>query len=192
MSTPPGAPLTTLPADLPVPTDDGAAAHLEGLPLPSLALPATDGRSVQLAALPGLQVIYVYPMTGRPGVPLPEGWDAIPGARGCTPQSCAFRDHHAELAALGAGVFGLSTQDSDYQREAATRLHLPFPLLSDAGLALRDALSLPVFEADGRTLYRRLTLITDAARIVKVFYPVFPPDRNAADVVDWLRARRPS
>jgi peroxiredoxin len=192
MSTPPGAPLTALPAELPVPVDDGAAAHLEGLHLPALGLPATDGRTVQLSALPGLQVIYIYPMTGRPGVPLPEGWDAIPGARGCTPQSCAFRDHHAELAALGAGVFGLSTQDGSCQREAAERLHLPFPLLSDAGLALRDALSLPVFETDGRTLYRRLTLIADAARIVKVFYPVFPPDRNAADVIDWLRARRPS
>lgn len=183
-------PLTTLPADLPVPTDDGAARHLEGRYLPALALPATDGRTVQLSTLPGLQVIYIYPMTGRPGVPLPEGWDAIPGARGCTPQSCAFRDHHAELAAHGAGVFGLSTQDSDYQREAAARLHLPFPLLSDAGLALRDALTLPVFEVDGRPLYRRLTLIADAARIVKVFYPVFPPDRNAADVVAWLRAQK--
>ncbi|WP_019917211.1 peroxiredoxin [Methyloversatilis discipulorum] len=186
------APLTTLPDDLPVPIDDGAAVHLAGLSLPALALPATDGRTVQLAALPGLQVIYIYPMTGRPGVPLPEGWDAIPGARGCTPQSCAFRDHHAELAALGAGVFGLSSQNSDYQREAAERLHLPFPLLSDAGLALRDALKLPVFQADGRTLYRRLTLIAEQARIVKVFYPVFPPDRNAADVVDWLHTRRPS
>lgn len=185
-------PLTTLPADLPVPTDDGAARHLEGRYLPALALPATDGRTVELSTLPGLQVIYIYPMTGRPGVPLPEGWDAIPGARGCTPQSCAFRDHHAELAALGAGVFGLSTQDRDYQREAATRLHLPFQLLSDSGLALRDALKLPVFQADGRTLYRRLTLIAEQARIVKVFYPVFPPDRNAADVVAWLHARRPS
>ena len=192
MTAPLTAQLTTLPADLPVPTDDGAAAHLEGRHLPALALPATDGRTVQLSTLPGLQVIYIYPMTGRPGVPLPEGWDAIPGARGCTPQSCAFRDHHAELAALGAGVFGLSTQDSDYQREAAERLHLPFPLLSDAGLTLRDALKLPVFEADGRTLYRRLTLIAERARIVKVFYPVFPPDRNAADVLAWLRAQRPS
>lgn len=190
MTAPLTAQLTTLPADLPAPADDGAAAHLEGLLLPALALPATDGSTVQLSTLPGLQVIYIYPMTGRPGVPLPEGWDAIPGARGCTPQSCAFRDHHAELAALGAGVFGLSTQDSDYQREAATRLHLPFPLLSDSDLALHDALSLPVFEVDGRLLYRRLTLIADAARIVKVFYPVFPPDRNAAEVVAWLRARR--
>lgn len=190
MTAPLTAQLATLPADLPEPADDGAAAHLEGLLLPALALPATDGSTVQLSTLPGLQVIYIYPMTGRPGVPLPEGWDAIPGARGCTPQSCAFRDHHAELAALGAGVFGLSTQDSDYQREAATRLHLPFALLSDSDLALRDALSLPVFEVDGRLLYRRLTLIADAARIVKVFYPVFPPDHNAAEVVAWLRARQ--
>jgi peroxiredoxin len=190
MTAPLTAQLTTLPADLPVPADDGAAAHLEGLRLPALGLPATDGRTVQLSTLPGLQVIYIYPMTGRPGVPLPEGWDAIPGARGCTPQSCAFRDHHAELAALGAGVFGLSTQDGDYQREAATRLHLPFALLSDRDLALGAALSLPVFEVSGRPLYRRLTLIADAGRIVKVFYPVFPPDRNAGDVVAWLRRQK--
>lgn len=182
-------PLTELPADLPEPTDDGAAAHLEGLHLPAVDLPATDGRVVTLSALAGLQVIYIYPMTGRPGVPLPEGWNAIPGARGCTPQSCAFRDRHAELAALGVSVSGLSTQDSDDQREAAVRLHLPFPLLSDARLALRDALALPTLEVDGRTLYRRLTLIADAARIVKVFYPVFPPDRNAVEVMAWLAAR---
>lgn len=181
-------PLTALPADLPVPEDDGAAAHLDGLALPAIDLPATDGRTVRLSALPGLQVIYIYPMTGRPGLPLPEGWDALPGARGCTPQSCAFRDHHAELAALGAGVFGLSTQDSAWQREAAERLHLPFPLLSDRPRALRDALALPVFEAGGQVLYRRLTLIVEDGRIVKVFYPVFPPDRNAGDVIAWLRA----
>jgi peroxiredoxin len=181
-------PFGSLPDNLPAPLDDGAAAHLEGLALPSVRLPATDGSLVDLASLSGRQVIYIYPMTGRPGVPLPDGWDAIPGARGCTPQSCAFRDHHGELAALGAGVFGMSTQDSDYQREAHARLHLPFPLLSDDALQLKAALRLPTFVADGRELYRRLTLVIDNAHIVKVYYPVFPPDRNAQDVLDWLVA----
>ncbi len=181
-------PLASLPDNLPVPLDDGAAAHLEGLPLPPVALPATDGRLIDPASLRGRQVIYIYPMTGRPGVPLPDGWDAIPGARGCTPQSCAFRDHHAELATLGTGVFGLSAQDSDDQREAHGRLHLPFPLLSDCAPQLKKALRLPTFVADGRELYRRLTLVTEDARILKVFYPVFPPDRNAQEVLDWLAA----
>lgn len=185
-------PLTTLPDDLPVPLDDGAAAHLEGLLLPSLKLPCTDGTTNDLSALRGLQVIYVYPMTGRPGVALPDGWDAIPGARGCTPQSCAFRDHHAELAALGAGVFGLSTQTRADQQEAATRLHLPFHLLSDDTLQLKAALHLPTFTADGTERYRRLTLVTRDARIVKVFYPVFPPDRNAGEVLAWLAGRAAS
>ncbi len=179
--------LTTLPDDLPVPLDDGAAAHLEGSRLPQRVLLGTDGRMTDLAMLRGLQVIYVYPMTGRPDVPLPDGWDAMPGARGCTPQSCAFRDHFAELAALGAGVFGLSSQTRDDQFEAATRLQLPFPLLSDDRLQLKSALRLPTFTAAGMELYRRLTLITDDARIVKVFYPVFPPDRNATDVLAWLK-----
>ncbi len=179
-------PLTTLPDDLPVPVDDGAAAHLEGLLLPAVKLPCTDGTTTDLSALRGLQVIYVYPMTGRPGVALPEGWDAIPGARGCTPQSCAFRDHHAELAAFGAGVFGLSSQTRADQQEAAARLHLPFPLLSDDALQLKAALRLPTFTADGVERYCRLTLVTRDARIVKVFYPVFPPDRNAGEVLAWL------
>lgn len=181
-------PLGSLPDKLPIPLDDGAAAHLQGLVLPSVRLSAPDGSLIDLASLRGRQVIYIYPMTGRPGVPLPDGWDAIPGARGCTPQSCAFRDLHAELAALGAGVFGLSAQDSDDQREAHARLHLSFPLLSDSTLRLKAVLRLPTFVADGRELYRRLTLVTDNAQIVKVFYPVFPPDRNARDVLDWLAA----
>jgi peroxiredoxin len=179
-----------LPADLPVPVDDGAAAHLPGLALPDVVLAATDGSDVSLARLAGRWVIYVYPMTGRPGVALPEGWDAIPGARGCTPQSCAFRDHHAELRALGTGVFGLSAQTTDYQREARDRLHLPFDLLSDSGLELKAALSLPTFAAGGIELYKRLTLIAEDGRIAKVFYPVFPPDRNADGVLEWLRTQR--
>lgn len=173
---------------IPTPEDDGAADHLSGAMLPSLTLPATDGAAVDLSRLAGRSVVYAYPMTGRPGVALPDNWDAIPGARGCTPQSCAFRDHHAELTALGVDhVFGLSTQDTNYQREAAERLHLPFPLLSDAALELTRALTLPTFEAGGMTLLKRLALIIDDGRITKVFYPVFPPDRNAADVIDWLR-----
>ncbi len=143
-----------------------------------------------LSSLPGLTVLYVYPMTGTPGVAPPEGWDAIPGARGCTPQACAFRDHHDELRAAGADrVFGLSTQDPAEQAEAAARLHLPFPLLSDAEGALSRALSLPGFAAAGRVRLKRMTLILEAGRVSHVFYPVFPPDRNAADVLAWLSAR---
>jgi peroxiredoxin len=189
MSVPSGSSLSDLPADLPEPVDDGAAGHLEGMRLPPVVLPCTDGSEVDLSTLAGRQVIYVYPMTGRPGVPLPDGWDAIPGARGCTPQSCAFRDHHAELAALRTSVYGLSTQTRAYQQEARTRLHLPFHLLSDTGRALGSALHLPTFDAAGMTLYRRLTLIAHDARIVKVFHPVFPPDRNAGDVLAWLRTQ---
>ena len=178
---------THLPKDLPVPVDDGAASHLEGSLLPGLALDSTDGASVDLARLSGRWVIYIYPMTGRPDVHLPEGWDAIPGARGCTPQSCSFRDHYAELQALNAGVFGLSVQTSDYQREARDRLHLPFQTLSDTGLRLKTTLRLPTFEVAGMELYKRLTLITCDWRIEKTFYPVFPSDRNADDVLAWLR-----
>ena len=149
--------LFSLPSDLPIPIDDGACDHLAGARLPSRPLLATDGAFVDLSVLPGRSVVYVYPRTGRPDQPLPTGWNDIPGARGCTPQSCAYRDRAAELAALGARVFGLSTQDSAYQREAVERLHLPFPLLSDDQLAFATALSLPTFSVDGMTLIRRLT-----------------------------------
>ena len=175
-----------LPNDLPVPEDDGAADHLPGMRLPSVPLASTSGDIVDLSALPGRTVVYCYPMTGRPDRSLPAGWDEIPGARGCTPQSCSFRDHHAELRALGANVFGASTQDTEYQREAATRLHLPFALLSDSDLALAGALDLPTFEVDGMVLLKRLTLVIDEGWIEKVFYPVFPPDRSAGEVVEWL------
>ena len=178
--------LTTLPDDLPVPLDDGAAAQLTGMAMPDLSLPATDGTLVNLARLPGRHVIYIYPMTGRPDRALPDGWNEIPGARGCTPQSCSFRDHYAELQTLDTGVFGLSTQTTSYQQEARERLHLPFQLLSDEGLKLKAALGLATFEVEGVELYKRLTLVIDGGKIVKVFYPVFPPDRSAGETVEWL------
>ena len=178
--------LYELPSNLPAPSDDGACAHLVGLRVPSLPLPSTSGHTVDLSALPGRTVVYCYPRTGRPDRETPQGWDEIPGARGCTPQSCAFRDHHAELQALGARVFGLSTQTTDYQLEAAQRLHLPFPLLSDSNLAFANALRLPTFEFDGLTLLKRVTLILRDGVIEHVFYPVFPPDKNAQAVIAWL------
>jgi peroxiredoxin len=181
--------VTDLPPDLPRPVDDGACDHLPGLLVPSIRLPSTAGRLVDLGALSAPRsVIYCYPRTGRPGEALPDGWDMIPGARGCTPQACAFRDHHLELAGLGAEVYGLSTQTTDYQREMAERLHLPFEVLSDAAFALVEALRLPTFEVDGMRLVKRLTLIIRDQRIEHVFYPVFPPDRNADDVMAWLAA----
>lgn len=180
-----------LPTDIPAPADDGAARHLTGMRVPSVPLAATDGRTVDVAGLAGRTVLYVYPRTGVPGVDLPPGWNEIPGARGCTPQSCGFRDHFAELGRLGvAQVFGLSTQDTAYQQEAAQRLHLPFAILSDAALAFTRALRLPTFETSGMTLLKRMALVIEEGVIVKVFYPVYPPDRNAADVVAWLQASR--
>jgi len=176
---------------IPSPTDDGGAAHLTGMRVPSIALQATDGTTVDLSSLPtrGRVVVYTYPRTGRPGVPNPEGWDLIPGARGCTPQTCAFRDHFAELRALGVDyLFGLSAQGPAYQREAAERLHLPFTILSDELFELTTALRLPTFATNGMTLLKRLTLVIDNGVIEHVFYPVFPPDRNADDVIAWLKS----
>ncbi len=185
----PASDISSLPPNLPVPVDDGAADHLPGTRLPPVPLRSTAGRIVDLSALSGTTVVYSYPRTGRPDqAPLP-GWDEIPGARGCTPQSCAFRDHHAELQTLGARVFGLSTQDSEYQREAVERLRLPFELLSDADLQFARALRLPIFDLAGMTLLKRLTLIVTDGRIERVFYPVFPPDRNAEDVIAYLSRR---
>ena len=182
--------LTNLPADLPVPVDDGAAAHLLGSRVPDITLPATDGRRVSLATFPAPRlVVYAYPRTGRPGeAPLVDDWDAIPGARGCTPETCGFRDHHAELVAAGAEVFGLSTQDTAYQQELVARLHLPFAVLSDADLVLTRAWRLPTFEAAGQTLLKRLTLVLRDGRVEHLWYPVFPPDRHAAAVLAWLRS----
>jgi peroxiredoxin len=182
---------TQLPADLPEPEDDGAARHLPGLAMPPVALTGTANTTVRLDDLgDGRTVLYLYPMTGRPGEALPDGWDAIPGARGCTPEACAFRDHHADLLAAGAdAVYGLSSQSTEEQTEAVTRLHLPFPLLSDPALQLADQLQLPTFEAGGKTRYRRLTLIITAGTIEHVFYPIFPPDGHAGEVLRWLRDR---
>ena len=181
--------LYKLPDGIPVPEDDGAADHLKGAKIPSVPLAATDGSTVDLSALPGRVLVYAYPRTGRPDQdPLVPEWNAIPGARGCTPQSCSFRDHHAELQSLRTAVYGLSTQDTAYQQEMVERLHLPFPVLSDEGLALTRAMNLPTFEAAGLTLLRRLTWIARDGIIEKVFYPVFPPDRNADEVMVWLLA----
>jgi peroxiredoxin len=175
---------------IPAPTDDGGAAHLKGMKIPAVSLRATDDTAVDLSTLAGRTVVFAYPRTGEPGkVSLVDDWDMIPGARGCTPQTCSFRDLFAELRAAGAKqVFGLSTQSNEYQAEMAARLHLPFPVLSDEKLKLTEVLQLPTMEVAGLTLIKRLALIVDDGRISHVFYPVFPPDRNAADVLDWLKA----
>ncbi len=172
---------------LPSPEDDGAADHLPGRKIASVNLSGSDGQRYDLSTLDGRTVIYAYPMTARPDTPLPEGWDMLPGARGCTPQSCSFRDHAKELRELGiSNIFGLSTQTTDYQREAVERLHLPFPLLSDVDLTFTKAMNLPTLSVDGMTLLKRLTLIVDKGQITHVFYPVFPPDQNVQQVIDWL------
>jgi peroxiredoxin len=177
---------------IPAPTDDGGAKHLAGMQVPDVPLAATDGSRVSLGRLPGRVIVFAYPRTGEPGKPsLVDNWDMIPGARGCTPQTCAFRDLHKVLIeAGGSRVFGLSTQDTAYQRAAVDRLHLPFPLLSDEKLALTRALRLPTMQVAGLTLIKRLALIVDDGKISKVFYPVFPPDGNAADVLAWLTEHR--
>lgn len=180
---------SALPEGLPAPENDGAADHLAGLVVPAIALTSTDGSQVTIAKLKGQTVLYAYPKTGVPGQALPDGWDAIPGARGCTPEACAFRDHFADLKTAGADhVFGLSTQDTAYQKELHERLHLPFPILSDAKLDFSGALGLPTFQAWGDTLLKRITLIIRDATIEHVFYPIFPPDGHAEEVLAWLRA----
>ena len=182
---------STLPDNLPAPDDDGAAGHLPGMPMPKLSLRTSDGQTIDLAAPgPGRTIIYLSPLTGRPGVDLPEGWDAIPGARGCSTEACDFRDHFAGLRATGASqVWGMSSQDPEYQDEVVERLHLPFAMISDPQLALADALGLPTFSAPGHArLYSRLTLVVRKGRIEHVFYPIFPPNRHAQQVLDWLRA----
>jgi peroxiredoxin len=180
--------LSDLPPNLPVPKDDGGARHLKGMALPDLDLPSTANRRVNLSKVTAPRtVIYCYPMTGQPGKPLPAGWDDIPGARGCTPETCGFRDHHRDLAKLNADVYGVSTQSTAYQQEMVHRLEVPFEVLSDEHLRFTKALGLPTFTVEGMTLIKRLTLIARRGRIEQVFYPVFPPDRHAEEVIAWLR-----
>ncbi len=183
--------LNQLPANLPRPIDDGGARHLKGMALPDLALPSTSNREVNLSKVTAPRVvIYCYQMTGQPGKALPQGWDDIPGARGCTPETCGFRDHHKDLAKLHADVYGVSTQDTPYQQEMVKRLQVPFEVLSDEHLAFTRALRLPTFTVAGMTLMKRLTIIARGGRIERVFYPVFPPDTHAEQVVAWLKAHR--
>jgi peroxiredoxin len=183
--------LNTLPANLPRPKDDGGARHLKGMALPDLELASTSNRRVNLSKLSAPRIVlYAYPMTGRPDRTLPQGWDDIPGARGCTPETCGFRDHHQDLAKLHADVFGVSTQSTEYQQEMVTRLEVPFEVLSDEQFALTNALRLPTFTVEGMTLLKRLTLIVKGGRIEHVFYPVFPPDKHADEVIAWLKAHQ--
>lgn len=179
---------SSLPADLPEPQDDGAADHLEGSEMPPLVVASTSGEGVDLAAQTGWTIVYLYPMTGTPGLALPAGWDEFPGARGCTPQSCGFRDHYSHLESLGARIFGLSASDLEHQREAKRRLELPFELLADPEFAAAKALRLPTFTLEGKTYYKRLTLLIEDGVIRKAFYPVFPPNLNAGEVTAWLEA----
>lgn len=176
----------TMPEDLPQPIDDGACDHLIGMKLPDIDLPATDGSVVNLSEQKRKTVVYCYPMTGKPGIPLPEGWDEIPGARGCTPQSCSFRDHHSELSALGADVFGLSAQNTEYQREMVERLHLPFLVLSDANFKFCELMRLPTFEVSGMRLLNRVTMIAENNTVMKVHYPIFPSDSDAPWIIQQL------
>ena len=178
--------LNKIPPNLPVPTDDGLADHLIGMQLPSLSLTATNGTKIDLSKIKGRLVVYCYPRTGIPNTSLPEGWDQIPGARGCTPQSCAYRDHYQEIKVLGAEVFGLSTQSTEYQTEMVNRLHLPFPVLSDQHFEFQRALNLPTFEVAGMKLLKRLTVIVRDGVIEAVHYPVFPSDSDPAWVMNRL------
>jgi len=182
--------LTDLPQDLPKPEDDGACDHLHNLSLPLIKLKTTNGEVIDFSSIKDRVVIYLYPMTGQPDKALPDGWDEIPGARGCTPQSCSFRDHYSELKALNASVYGLSTQNTQYQKEAANRLHLPFPLVSDNNLEFISAMNIPTIEVDGMVLSKRVTLIANNGIIEKVFYPVFPPNENANQVIAYLNASK--
>ena len=178
--------ISSIPANLPIPSDDGACEHLENMLMPDVSLWSTDDQKINLSRLSGWNVIFCYPMTGRPGVAIPEGWVQIPGAAGCTPQACSYRDNHAELKRNGVGVYGISTQTSEAQKEASNRLGLPYPLLSDVDHSLSSALKLPLLEVGGLKLIKRLTLILKDGVIKKCFYPVFPPDKNVVDVIDWL------
>lgn len=179
--------LNQLPANLPVPEDDGSTDHLKGMKLPNVSLNATTGVAINLSQIKDKLVIYCYPMTGQPNVPLPEGWDEIPGARGCTPQSCSYRNHYQELKLLGAEVVGLSVQSTGYQKEMADRLHLPFPIISDEDFAFQKALNIPTFSVAGITLLKRVTLIANDGVIEAVHFPIFPSDSDPAWVMEYLK-----
>ena len=181
----------SIPANLPIPLDDGACEHLENMPMPDVSLLSTDDHEINLSRLSGWNVIFCYPMTGRPGVAIPEGWVQIPGAAGCTPQVCSYRDNHIELKRNSVGIYGISTQTSEAQKEALNRLELPYPLLSDDGNAFLTALDLPLLEVSGLKLIKRLTLIVKDGVIKKCFYPVFPPDQNVVEVIAWLSENQP-
>jgi peroxiredoxin len=183
---PPPDVIFSIPTDLPIPLDDGACEHLENMRIPSVSLWSTDDHEINLSSLSGWNIIFCYPMTGRPGVPIPEGWVQIPGAAGCTPQACSYRDNHTELKRNSVGVYGISTQTSEAQKEASNRLGLPYPLLSDANHSFSSALKLPLLEVGGSKLIKRLTLILKDGVIKKCFYPVFPPDKNVVEVIAWL------
>ena len=173
---------------IPAPKADVSLDHLNNYQIPEIKLQSTKGEFVNVGKLSGLSVIYIYPMTGQPNVALPKDWDEIPGARGCTPQSCSFRDNFSELTKLNIkNIFGLSSQTTDYQKELATRLHLPYAILSDEKLAFANALKLPTFKIDNMDLIKRITLILDDNKIIKYFYPVFPPDENVNQVIAWLK-----
>jgi len=182
--------LNQLPTDLPIPQDDGSTNHLKGMKLPNVSLTATNGKAIKLGDIKGKLVIYCYPMTGQPNVALPDGWDQIPGARGCTPQSCSFRDRYQELQALGAEVIGLSVQTTEYQKEMADRLHLPFPVVSDVNYEFQMALNMPTFIAAGMTLLKRVTLVANNGIIEAVHYPIFPSDSDPAWVIDYLKGNQ--
>ncbi|MBX9725079.1 MAG: peroxiredoxin [Candidatus Obscuribacterales bacterium] len=183
---PPPDVIFSIPTDLPIPLDDGACEHLENMRIANVSLWSTNDQEINLSSLSGWNVIFCYPMTGRPGVPIPEGWVQIPGAAGCTPQACSYRDNHAELKRNGVGIYGISTQTSEAQKEASNRLGLPYPLLSDANHSFSSALKLPMLEVGGSKLIKRLTLILKDGVIKKCFYPVFPPDKNVVEVIAWL------
>lgn len=183
---PPPDVIFSIPNDLPIPLDDGACGHLQNTRMPDVSLWSTYDREINQSKLPGWNVIFCYPMTGRPGLAIPAGWVQIPGAAGCTPQVCSYRENHGVLSGHSVGIYGISTQTSEAQKEASTRLGLPYPLLSDADHSFSSALKLPLFEVDGLKLIKRLTLIIQDGVILKCFYPVFPPDKNVVEVMDWL------
>jgi len=172
---------------LAIPIDDGKCDHLFNMTLPQLSLLSTSNNTIDLSKLEGLTVFYFYPRMGRPDIETPAGWGDIPGASGCTPQTCSFKDQHEDFSRLEVDVYGVSTQASSYQKEAVDRLSLPFDILSDEDLNLTEMLNLPTFEVEGVILTKRVTLICQDSKIIKVFYPVYPPKENAQEVIVYIK-----